>query len=125
MPMNVAVKLGVTVFCAVALAGCEAISFGNSLRSNANDIRTLSRRQAGTCRLVSQAEGQSTFPPEKDLYTAALQSVRAKAVEQSANALIVRSYEVQSSPAGSRATIRADIYVCPPEKAEESYLTQS
>jgi hypothetical protein len=125
MAMKVAIKLGVAVFCAAALAGCESISFGSSLRSNANEIRVISRQQAGTCRLVSQIDGQSTFPPESDLYTAALEGVRAKAVEQSANALLVRSYEVQSGPSGSRANMKADIYVCPPEKAENSDLTQS
>ncbi len=121
--MKAAVKLGGAVFCVVALAGCETISFGNSPRSNANDIRMISRQQAGTCRLVSQVDGQSTIPPKNDLYTAALEDVRAKAVEQSANAFVVRSYEVQSGPTGSRAIIKADIYVCPPEMAEKSDLT--
>lgn len=73
----------------------------------------------GGCRLIAQADGESTFPPEKDLYTAAFERLRTKAADQSANAVMVRSYQVQSSPTGSRATMTADIFSCPMANAED------
>jgi hypothetical protein len=75
-------------------------------------IRIISLGHTEGCRLISHVAGESTFPPDQDLYRVALDRVRAKAAEQSANAIMIRSYQVQSGPAGSRATALADIYAC-------------
>jgi hypothetical protein len=117
--MKVAATCVAAAICAFALTGCEAISFGEPLPSNTNKIRVISRQQESACRLISHLEGHSAFPPDHDLYTAAFERVRTKAAGQSANAVLERSYQVQTGMGGSRATLYADSYACPSAHAED------
>lgn len=110
--MNTLIKLSAAVLCAIGLTSCESLPFYQDTGSNAPEIRTISLGHTDGCRFISHVEGASTFPPDKDLYLAVMAQVRAKAAEQSANAMLVRTYQVESGPRGSRATATADVYSC-------------
>lgn len=76
-------------------------------------VRVIAIGRTQGCRFVAQVEGVSSYPTDPDLYLAAVTRARAKAAAQSANAIAIRAYRVQSgAKAETSGTITADIYNC-------------
>jgi hypothetical protein len=111
-------KFSIAVLGMITLTGCSSLPFDEFSSAPPPEIRIVSLGHTEGCKLVSHVVGESTYPPDRDLYLAAMAHVRAKAAEQSANAVMVRTYQVESGPTGSRASIAADLYACAPGSLE-------
>jgi hypothetical protein len=110
--MTIGETIGIAVLCAVATTGCAILPFDDTPMLNADQIRLISIGRTKECRFIAQVSADSSYPQDADVHSAALERVRAKAAEQSADAIAVRSYQLRSGQAETRAMIIADAYRC-------------
>jgi hypothetical protein len=111
--MNIAAKVAVGALFVATVQGCASESAQNAETARAEEVRIISIGRSATCHFVAHVKGDSASPQDKDLYLVALGRVRVEAVEQSANAMVLRAYEIRSDGSGGMsAAVSVDIYKC-------------
>lgn len=97
---------------ALVLGGCGG-GYLSSGDTSGPAVQQISSREVARCRLLDQATTQSTAGVDGDMYLATNSRMEAATLEKSGNAFSVRSYQVETGAGASKATLTADIYVCP------------
>jgi hypothetical protein len=109
--------LGMTVFCAVVLAGCDSVPDMGGGHSERADIQTLAMGQTSSCQFIADVSAASSYGEDQDIQRSATLKIFALAAEKGGNAVLIWSTVARtSSQTNNPATMSmtAKVYACKP-----------